>query len=91
MAKQNNPLNLPQYMKLDWKNRIPQLLDTLPLPSTYSYFRDSSKYSEVHAEPSQISKMKLFSENSEPFSVAISAKSSILDVWLGSEYASGIF
>ena len=42
--------------------------------------------SEMHLEPSQTSKIKAFCEIVND--LTISAKSLILDVWLGSEYGS---
>ena len=44
----------------------------------------------MHSEPSQISKMEIFCENSEQLlAVKYFRKSATLDVWLSSEYASG--
>ena len=44
---------------------------------------------EAHSEPSQTSKMKFFAKIATGFQLlTIFAKIFILDVWLGSEYAS---
>ena len=46
-------------------------------------------YSEAYSEPSQTSKMKLFCETVNNWKLSTNfAKSSILDLWLGSENAS---
>ena len=49
----------------------------------------SNAFTEVYSEPSQTSKMEFFAKLGESFqSLTTFAKSSILDICLGSEYAS---
>ena len=55
----------------------------------WNFFRKSLLASEANSESCQTSKMELFAKivkNEKPFTIF--AKTSILDVWQGSEYAS---
>ena len=56
-----------------------QFIDTIKWPNTIS---------EDHSQPSQTSKMELLAKIVNSWNLlTISAKTYILDVWLGSEYA----
>ena len=85
-----------EFLSTSLLNSVQQNIDTFVGIFWWLFFAETNSFwrftvREVYSEPSQISMMDYFAEIVEGFqSSTIFGKNSILDVRLGSEYASGL-